>query len=200
MNALSTRAVRRSLVGRLVALAALLALGGYTYPINPQATRAADKVLHPADLGPLVPATVFFRGQSAPVQLRNSAGVKYADGMLVFAALVDTSGYSSSVQAKYQAYLVTEVALDIGPKRLSPGAYGVGLIGDHTFIVMDIGGHDLFTVDDQRDAAIKRPTPLQVTNGDKEGEYRLYEGRDFVTFSRADGPTKKAPGLPGAGE
>ena len=61
----------------------------------------------------LVPATVFFRGQVASVQARNAGGVKLADGMFVLCALVDTSGYSTAVQQKYQGYFITEVALDI---------------------------------------------------------------------------------------
>jgi hypothetical protein len=56
-----------------------------------------------------IPATYFFRGQSAPVQLRNSAGISAPDGKLVLTGLLDTSGYAASVQAKYQRFLITEV-------------------------------------------------------------------------------------------
>jgi hypothetical protein len=50
---------------------------------------------------------------------------------------------------------------------------------------MDIGGHDLFMADSQRDDALPRPTPLQVLADKTPQSYRLYSGRTFVTFSRA---------------
>jgi hypothetical protein len=145
---------------------------------------AAPVVLHAADAGPVMPATVFFKGQSAPIQARNSGGLKTAEGAYVLAALVDTSGYSSQVQEKYQAYLITERALTIDGHRLEPGAYGVGFIAEDTFLVMDLGGHDLFKAHSLKDASLRRPTPLQVMPAGG-GEYRLYAGRTYVGFSLA---------------
>ena len=69
----------------------------------------------------VVPGTYFFRGQSAPVQLRNSAGFSVPDGKLVLTGLVDTSGYAADVQAKYQGFLITEVKLNIEGSELAPG-------------------------------------------------------------------------------
>ena len=42
--------------------------------------QGSDSVLKPAEIQKLLPATVFYRGQTAPTQLRNSGGVKLADG------------------------------------------------------------------------------------------------------------------------
>ena len=70
-----------------------------------------------------MPAQVFFRGQSATVQMRNSGGIRYADGMFTIMALVDTSGYSSGIQQKYQAYLITEVPLQVGDGAASAEAH-----------------------------------------------------------------------------
>ena len=64
-------------------------------------------VLHPADLDGLIPPSVFFKGQSATVQLRNSGGVRFADGAIMFVIKVDTGGYSTSIQERYQDYLVS---------------------------------------------------------------------------------------------
>jgi hypothetical protein len=144
-------------------------------------------ILNAADAAKMLPATVFFRGQVASVQARNSGGVKLPDGMLVLCALVDTSGYSTAVQQKYQGYFITEVALDINGQRLKPGAYGVGFIEGTKFIVMDLGAHDLFTVSGNRDAALKRPTPLQVLADSTPGHYRLYINRNYVVFAPAPG-------------
>ncbi len=152
-----------------------------------QSPAPADTLLHATEAAKLLPPAVFFKGQSAPIQGRNSGGVKFADGAYVLAALVDNSGYSTAVQQKYQAYLIAETPVQLNGHPLAPGAYGVGFVQGH-FGVMDIGGHDLFSVDAARDADLKRPTPLQVIAGDKPGEFRLYQGRDYVVLSRAPAP------------
>jgi hypothetical protein len=144
---------------------------------------ATDTVLTPAEAAKVLPGSVFFRGQSAPVQARNSGGVKYSDGMFILAALVDNSGYSTAVQQKYQAYFITEVPIEINGHPLQPGAYGVGFIQGR-FGVLDIGNHDLFAVDSTHDAGLKRPTPLQVIPDAAPNHFRLYEGRDYVVISR----------------
>jgi len=148
-----------------------------------QSASTADTILNATEAAKVLPGAVFFRGQSASVQGRNSGGVKFADGMYVLAALVDTSGYSSSVQQRYQAYFITEVPIEINGHPLPPGAYGVGFLGGN-FGVMDIGAHDLFSVAATRDAELKRPTPLQVIVDGTAGKYRLYEGREYVVISR----------------
>jgi hypothetical protein len=145
---------------------------------------AADAALLPAaEASKFVPATVFFRGQVASVQARNSGGIKLPEGMFVLCALVDTSGYSTAVQQKYQAYLITEVALDINGQTLKPGAYGVGFVEGNQFVVMDLGGHDLFSTASQRDAQLKRPMPLQVLADTTAGHYRLYINRNYVVLN-----------------
>lgn len=145
-------------------------------------------LLKPGEVADLLPATVFFQGKTAPVQGRNSSGIRFEDKSLMLVSLVDTAGYSSQVQEKYQAYLITESALDIEGHRLGPGAYGCGFLGDGSFIVMDIGGHDLFTAHAAHDSEFRRPTPLQIIASPSEpGKYRLYAGRNYVRFSVATG-------------
>ena len=58
-----------------------------------------DTVLKPADTQKLLPASVFYRGQTATTQVRNSGGVKFADGFYVLAAMVDNSGYASDLRS-----------------------------------------------------------------------------------------------------
>jgi hypothetical protein len=152
---------------------------------TPPHTAAADTVLRPADLDSIIPASVFFSGQSATVQKRNSGGVRLTSGALIFITKVDTGGYSSSIQEKYQDYLITETAITIAGHKLAPGAYGVGFIANNKLIIMDIGGHELFTGDSQRDDALSRPSPLQVLADKSPGSYRLYSGRTFVVFRPA---------------
>jgi hypothetical protein len=142
-----------------------------------------DTVLKPADMQKLLPASVYYKGQSATTQLRNSGGVKFADGFFVLATMVDTSGYSTDIQAKYQAYFITEVPLKVGGESLPAGIYGVGFVADNKLVVTDVGAHDVLTVKTEDDAGLKRPTPLQVTT-DLSGGFRLYAGRRYVVFSR----------------
>jgi len=129
---------------------------------NSPGTVTETKVLTAAEAAKLLPDAVFFRGQSAPIQTRNSGGVQFAKDALLLISLVDTAGYSSSVQEKYQAYLITETPVDIEGHRLEPGAYGCGFLAAGTFVIMDIGGHDLFSVHSTKDADLRRPSPLQV--------------------------------------
>lgn len=161
--------------------AAALALAIAASPLRTLAQ--GDTILKPADTQKLLPAAVYYKAQSAPTQLRNSGGVKFSDGFYLLATLVDTSGYSSDVQAKYQAYFITEVPIKIGGQSLAAGVYGVGFIAGDKFVVTDVGAHDLFIVSSGNDQEMKRPVPLQVTS-DPAGGFRLYEGRKYVGFSR----------------
>lgn len=144
-----------------------------------------DTVLKASDITPKIfPEHVFFRGQVAPAQLRNTGGVHFADDLFVLASLVDSSGYSTAIKEKYQAYLLNEVTLEVGGQTLKPGAYGFGFVGGK-FIVMDLAANNLIEAAGQHDAEMKRPVPLQVTAALAGGSYRLYLGRDFIEFRRA---------------
>ena len=147
------------------------------------APASSPTLLTAPEAAKLIPETVFFRGQVATVQGRNAGGLKLADGMLVLCALVDTSGYSTAVQQKYQAYFITEVPLEIEGLMLKPGAYGVGFIEGNKFLVMDVGAHDLLTVGSTHDTQLKRPTPLQVLADPTSDRFRLYINRNYVVFS-----------------
>src|SRR6266496_3410727 len=103
------------------------------------AQQASRHVLSSDELKKTTPTEYFFRGQKAPVQLRNAVGFQGADGKLTLAALVDASGYSTAIQQKYQGMLVTETKLSIGESTLAPGQYGFGFTADNKFVVMDVG-------------------------------------------------------------
>jgi hypothetical protein len=157
---------------------------------SPRRMAAADasaSILKAPDVANLVPATVFSRGQVASVQARNAGGLKLPDGMLVLCALVDTSGYSTAVQQKYQAYFITEVALEVNGQTLKPGAYGVGFIEGNKFVVMDVGDHDLFTAEGKHDPELKRPMPLQILADTAPNHYRLYINRNYIVVSLSPG-------------
>jgi len=155
----------------LAAVAALALLAGAQAP-------AAKGVLPAAELKQLVPSNFFFAGKTAAVQLRNSAGVRFASGKLLLAALVDTSGYSSAIEEKYQGLFITEAPLTIEGSTLKPGAYGFGF-SKGKFIVMDVAANDELSVAAQTDEKVKPVMPLKIV---EQGEsYRLYAGKSFVT-------------------
>ena len=168
-------------INKFAAVAAL-AVAVFVSPLRTLA-QGGDTILKPADTQKLLPAAVYYKAQSAPTQLRNSGGVKFADGYYVLATLVDTSGYSSDVASKYQAYFIAEVPLKIGGQSLPAGVYGVGFVPGDKLVVTDVGAHDVLTVSSSSDQEMKRPVPLQVTT-DAAGGFRFYEGRKYVTFSR----------------
>ena len=140
----------------------------------------ASGLLKADDLKKVVPATYFFRGQLAAVQLRNSAGFS-AGGKLVLAGLVDTGGYSTDVQAKYQGFLITEVKLNVGGTELAPGEYGFGFSSkEGKFTVLNVASEEVIRVDTQTESDLKRPMPLTMkADGDN---YKLYSGRQWVSL------------------
>ena len=172
---MSLRSMVKLAVTGVVALAAMAG--------TQMVAQGSDTVLKAADAQKLLPASVYYKGQSAPVQARNSGGVKFGDGQYVLATLVDTSGYSTGVAAKYQGYFIAEAPIKVGGKSLPAGIYGFGFIADNKFILTDVGAHDVFTVSTASDDGMKRPTPLQVL-ADASGGFRLYAGRKYVHFNR----------------
>lgn len=139
----------------------------------------------PEDLSRIVPSTVFFHGQSAGVQLRNTYGLRFPSGALMMAALVDSSGYSSAIQQKYQGYILSEATLTIEGKTLLPGAYGFGMRADGNFVVMNLGAQDILQTSAHMDSTMSRPRPLAIVAGQHSGSYRLYEGKKFVSIRMA---------------
>lgn len=174
---------------RLAALLlGMMAVWGMTHATIGAAAPPAGKetVLKAADItGKIFPERVFFRGQVATVQMRNTAGIHFADDAYVLAGLVDNSGYSSDIRQKYQGYFISEVPLEVGGKKLAPGAYGFGFIANNKFIVMDPGAHDVMETSSAKDADMKRPVPLQIVSASEAGKYRMYAGRDYVDIQRA---------------
>lgn len=141
------------------------------------ASLAAAQVLNGEELKKAVPTTYFYAGQSAPVQMRNSVGVKNSGGKLVLAGLVDTSGYSTAIAEKYQGFFITEAKISVGGSALEVGAYGFGF-KDGKFNVMNIAAGDVLSVDSKTDDKLVHAVPMKLT---KDGsDYRLYKGKQYV--------------------
>jgi hypothetical protein len=156
----------------LALLAALALVAGAQSP-------PAPGVLPAAEVKKLVPHDFFFAGKTAPVQLRNSAGVRFPGGKLMLVALVDLSGYSSAIEEKYQGLFITETPLHIEGAMLQPGAYGIGFAKGR-FLVMDVAANDVLSVAARTDDKVKPVMPLKIVA--QEGAFRLYAGKSFVAF------------------
>ena len=141
--------------------------------------QAGAQILRGDALKKVVPTAYFFAGQSAPAQTRNSVALKTAGGHFVLAGLVDTSGYSTAIQEKYQGFFITEAKLTFDGATLEPGAYGFGF-KESKFLVMNVAATDLFSVPSQMDEQIKHAVPLKL---ERDGDgYRLYAGKKYVGF------------------
>jgi len=126
----------------------------------------------------------YLEGNSIPTQKRNTVVLKGADGKRLVFSLLDTSGYSAEIQAKYVGMLIVERAVTLGEAKIPAGAYGFGLKkpeppeGPATLFVYDVGGAKVAEAKAAYDAALARPVPLQVVTQD--GASRLYAGRHWV--------------------
>src|SRR6516225_2509687 len=143
--------------------------------------QSAPKVLDQGDLKKVVPEAYFFRGMSATTQLRNSAAIHYPDDFYVMAGLVDTSGYSSDVKAKYNGFFITEKTLKFGSSALQPGQYGMGYTPEGKFHILDVAGNELLVADIVTDEKLARPQPLKIVMDGSTA--KLYLGKKYVSFA-----------------
>ncbi|MGO8733269.1 MAG: hypothetical protein ACLQVM_10795, partial [Terriglobia bacterium] len=74
-----------------------------------------------------VPGDFYLEGSRIPVEKRNSALLKNAKGSRVVVGLLDTTGYSSQIKAKYAGFLITETHVSVCGTALGVGSYGFGL-------------------------------------------------------------------------
>jgi hypothetical protein len=138
-------------------------------------------VLAGAQLARVVPPGFYFEGQSAPTQMRNAAAARFGGRRHVIAGMVDTSGYSADVRAKYEGFFITDSPVSVGGEEVAPGAYGFGFTQDGKFNLFDVGGRPVLSVGVTDDRRIRRPRPLMMTTA--EGGVRLYSGRQFVLIT-----------------
>ncbi len=169
---------RRPLILTLAAFA-VLALAGAA-----SARQRGPVVLEGDDLTRVVPTGFYFEKQSAPTQMRNTSAVQWGRGeraRYVIAGLVDTSGYSSEVRAKYQGFFINDTPVMIGGRMLPTGAYGFGFTGNGRIRIFDVSGRQVLIAPAAKDSRMQRPRPLMFTT--EYGDVRLYSGRDYAVIS-----------------
>src|ERR1044072_2075676 len=138
-------------------------------------------ILTGADLTRVVPTSFYFQGLSAPTQMRNSAAARFGTNRYVISGLVDTSGYSADVRAKYVGFLITDSAITLNGESLPPGAYGFGFATEGKMTVMDLAGKDLLSVPVTNDKDLRGQRPLMMSAD--PGGVRLYAGKDYVVIA-----------------
>jgi hypothetical protein len=113
--------------------------------------------------------------------MRNAAAARFGKDRYVISGLVDTSGYSADVRAKYVGFLITDSAITLNEESLPAGAYGFGFATEGKMTIMDLGGKDLMSVSITNDKALRRPRPLMMSAD--PGGVRLYNGKDYVVIA-----------------
>lgn len=138
-------------------------------------------ILTGTELTRVVPTGFYFQGLSAPTQMRNAAAARFGTDRYVISGLVDTSGYSADVRAKYVGFLITDSPITLNGESLPAGAYGFGFATQGKLTVMDLAGKDLLSVAVTNDKDLKRPRPLMMSAD--PGGVRLYNGKDYVVIA-----------------
>jgi hypothetical protein len=163
-----------------LAVVASLILAASSLAIAQEPTK---HILSSDEVKKVVPTEFFFRGQKAPVQLRNAVGFQLANSKMALAALVDASGYSTAIQQKYQGLLITETRISIGGSELAPGQYGFGFTADGKFAVMNVANDDVLNVAYASYPQMQHAVPLKL-EPDGSG-YKLYAGKKWVGIKTA---------------
>ncbi|HKP88263.1 MAG TPA: hypothetical protein VJZ26_19315 [Blastocatellia bacterium] len=158
----------------------LLIVSATLLPLASAIAQESGVVLSGKELTKVVPTSFYYVGQSAPTQMRNAAAARFGTNRFVIVGDVDTSGYSTDIQAKYQGFFITDSRIAINGTELGTGAYGFGFSEDK-LNVFDVGGNPVISVGTTKDSALKRPRPLTMTKA-ADG-VRLYSGRSYVVIA-----------------
>lgn len=142
-------------------------------------TAGAQQLLDSAEVEKLLPKTHYEEGDNLPVQARNAAAVRLPGGKRVLAALVDTTGYSSQVRARYQGMLILEQAVELATRIVPAGIYGWGIQGD-SLTVYDAGGGTAAGTRALKDPEIAPVKPLQVVL--RHGAICVYAGKQYFVL------------------
>ena len=137
-------------------------------------------ILAGAELSKVVPAGFYYDGLAAPTQMRNAVAVRFGEKRHMIAALVDTSGYATSMRDKYEGFLITDMKISVGRAEVAPGAYGFGFTADNKMNIFDVSGNQLHTIVAVRDSELKAPRMIHLVKSGKD--IRLYRGRNYVVI------------------
>jgi hypothetical protein len=150
---------------------AALALGvAALLAVAPAPTQAQEKLEGKA-FDSAVVKDFYLEGNAIPVQKRNTVALKGTDGKRMVFGLLDTTGYSADIQAKYIGMMIVERKVTVGGTAIPAGTYGFGLTkptppeGPGHLLIYDVGGTKVAEVPAPYDKALAQPVPLQFANG-----------------------------------
>ncbi|MFB3920219.1 MAG: hypothetical protein ACE145_00775 [Terriglobia bacterium] len=133
-----------------------------------------------------VPKDFYLEGNAIPTQKRNAALVKTPAGARVLFALIDTTGYSSQIQQKYEGMIISEAKVAVCGVALGVGSYGFGFTKPAAtsaeaakFFVYNQAGGKVGECTMTKDAELKQPVPLHVVAA-KGGPAKLYLGKNWL--------------------
>lgn len=133
-----------------------------------------------------VPKDFYLEGNAIPTQKRNAALLKTPAGARVLFALIDTTGYSSQIQQKYEGMIINEGKVTLCGHAIGVGSYGFGFTKpaatsaeEAKFFVYNQAGGKVAECALKKDAELKQPVPLQVVVA-KGGPTKLYLGKNWL--------------------
>lgn len=135
----------------------------------------------------IVPRDFVLEANAIPTEKRNSVLVLTPSGARMIVGLIDTAGYSTTIQQKYKGMLITEGKVDVCGNPVDVGSYGFGLAKPtgamnyrgSRFILYNQAGKKLAECSTSWDTKLKVPRPLEVVVKGN-GLARLYLGRNWV--------------------
>lgn len=170
-------------------LGVFLSLITATALVGPVANRAAAQ--HPFEVvtgkpfDSALPKDFYLEGNAIPTAKRNATMLHLPSGARALFSLIDTSGYSADIIAKYVGMIITEGDVTICGQKVSVGSYGFGWARPATgvdepgkFSLYNQAGAKVTECSAPRDANLKQPRPLQVVVS--QSTAKLYYGRHYV--------------------
>lgn len=125
-----------------------------------------------------IPTDFYLEGNRIPTQKRNAVLVTTPAGARVVFGLLNTAGYSSHIQQKYEGMIISEANFMVCGQKVGVGSFGFGHTkplatspDDMKLMIYDQAGAKLAECSGKKDSSLQKPSPLQVMNG------KLYLGR-----------------------
>lgn len=133
-----------------------------------------------------LPKDFYLEGNAIPTSKLNAAMVRLPSGERAMFSLIDTTGYSANIIAKYIGMIITEGDLMVCGHKVPIGSYGFGWqlpgsgVDQHgKFMLYNQAGAKITECNTRRDADLQQPKPLHVVLS-KDGTARLYHSRHSV--------------------
>jgi hypothetical protein len=164
---------------------AALALGVAYIPSSLQA-QGNFQVVKGKPFEEAIPTDFYLEGNRIPTQKRNSVLAKTPAGARVVLGLIDTSGYSSHIQQKYEGMIISEGSFTLCGQKIGVGSFGFGNTKpmatsneDMKLMIYDQAGNKVAECSGKKDSSLAQPSPLQIVIGNPSKLYLTRYGFDL---------------------